>query len=45
MPGYCLDTTTISIIDADACGFRFQATANGTGAGTVLAQFSADAEL
>lgn len=43
--GVNFDVTTISIIDSDACGFRFQATANGTGAGTMLAQFTADAEL
>ncbi|SDX53148.1 hypothetical protein [Lysobacter enzymogenes] len=43
--GVNFDTTTMSIIDADVAGFRFQATANGTGAGTMLAQWTADAEL
>lgn len=43
--GVSIDPLTIAVIDADVAGFRFIATANATGAGTILAQFKADSEL
>lgn len=43
--GVNVDVSSIGVIDADVAGFRFIATANATGAGTILAQFKADSEL
>lgn len=43
--GVSIDPLTIAVIDADVAGFRFIGTANATGAGTILTQFKADAEL